>query len=92
MHLFGEVDDAIGYEWVKLDEPTTKEAAEERKTDADRDAVYMESGVVSPEEVREKLSSDPNSGYSNLSMDDMPQPPESDGDDDEGAGDLGEEK
>ena len=92
LHLFGEVDDAIGYEWVKLDEPTTKEAAEERKTDADRDAVYMESGVVSPEEVREKLSSDPNSGYSNLSMDDMPQPPESDGDDDEGAGDLGEEK
>ena len=67
LDLFGTIDPDIGYEWVPLDEPTAKEKAEERKSDADRDAVYINAGVVDCDEVREKLQTDPNSGYDNLS-------------------------
>jgi phage-related protein (TIGR01555 family) len=67
LDLFGSIDPNIGYEWVPLDEPTAKEKAEERKSDAERDTAYINAGVVDPDEVREKLQRDPNSGYDNLS-------------------------
>ena len=74
LDLYGTIDPDIGYEWVPLDEPTAKEKAEERKSDADRDQVYISAGVVSPDEVREKLQLDPNSGYDGLTGD-APGPP-----------------
>jgi phage-related protein (TIGR01555 family) len=67
LDLFGSIDPNIGYEWVPLDEPTAKEKAEERKSDAERDTAYINASVVDPDEVREKLQRDPNSGYDNLS-------------------------
>jgi hypothetical protein len=78
--LFGKVDDDISYEWVKLDEPTAKELAEIRKSDADAGTGYINAGVISPDEERERLQDDPESGYSNLSGS-APEPPEpADGD------------
>ena len=65
--LFGEIDDDLVIHWVTLDEPTQKELSEIRKSDADMDVGYINSGVVSPDEVRGRLQSDPDSGYSNLS-------------------------
>ena len=75
LDLWGAVDPNISYEWVPLDEPTAREKAEDRKSDADRDAVYLQAGVVDPDEVREKLQRDPNSGYDNLTGP-APEPPE----------------
>ncbi len=66
MDLFGTVDDDIVHEWQPLFEPTGKELAEIRKSDADRDGVYVDKGVVDPDEVRDKLRKDPESGYNNL--------------------------
>ena len=66
MDLFGAADDDIVHEWQPLFEPTGKELAEIRKSDADRDGVYVDKGVVDPEEVRDKLKKDPESGYNNL--------------------------
>lgn len=74
LHLFGVIDDAISYEFVPLTAPTIKELAEIRKSDADTDAVYIDKGVLSPEECRERVGTDPNSGYSNLSPDAPPPP------------------
>lgn len=74
LHLYGEIDDAITYEWVPLDEPTAAELAAERKSDADRDGVYIDKGVVDPQEVRDKISKDPTSGYDGLSGE-APGPP-----------------
>jgi hypothetical protein len=65
-HLYGMIDDSITHEWVPLDEPTAKELAEERKSDADRDGVLIDKGVLDPQEVRDKLAKDPNSGYDGL--------------------------
>jgi phage-related protein (TIGR01555 family) len=88
LDLWGAVDENIGYEWVPLDEPTAKEKAEERKSDADRDSAYIQAGVVSPDEVRQKLQADPNSGYDGL-VGDAPEPPEEKGEVDEDGNPIG---
>lgn len=74
LHLFGEIDDAIGFEWVPLSAPTVKELAEIRKADAETDAALIDKGVISPEEARQRVAADPNSGYNNLSGP-PPEPP-----------------
>ncbi len=69
MDLFGSIDDDITYEWVPLFQPTPKEQSELNKTEADRDAAYVAMGAISPDEVRKKISTDPNSGYDGLTGD-----------------------
>jgi phage-related protein (TIGR01555 family) len=64
--LFGKIDDDLVIHWVTLDEPTQKELSEIRKSDADMDAGYINASVISPDEARVRLQSDPDSGYSNL--------------------------
>lgn len=66
MDLFGTVDDDISYEWETLFQPTPKEQSELDKGDAERDAAYITNGVVSPDEVRQKLIDNPKSGYNSL--------------------------
>lgn len=75
MDLWGEVDPDLVWQWLPLIEPTGKELADQRKADADRDAVYVQANVVSPEEIRGKLQNDPESGYDNLTGP-APEPPE----------------
>jgi len=53
-----------------------KERAELNKTQADRDAVYLANGVISQEEVRQRLSLDRYSGYTMIDVDDVPEPQE----------------
>ena len=73
--LFGEIDDDLVVHWITLDEPTQKELSEIRKSDADMDTGYINSGVISPDEARVRLQSDPDSGYSNLTGN-APEPEE----------------
>lgn len=75
MDLFGAIDDDISYEWVPLFQPTPKEQSELNKTEADRDTAYITAGVISPDEARAKLQSDPTSGYDGLTGD-APEPPQ----------------
>lgn len=74
LHLFGSIDDAITFEFVPLTSPSVKELSEIRKSDADAGVRYIEAGVIGPEEERERLMADPNSGYTNLSGP-APEPP-----------------
>jgi phage-related protein (TIGR01555 family) len=66
LDLFGAIDDDLVVHWITLDEPTQKELSEIRKSDSDMDASNINSGIISPEEARDRLKSDPESGYSNL--------------------------
>ena len=66
LDLFGNIDDDLVIHWITLDEPTQKELSEIRKSDADMDTGYINAGVISPDEARARLQSDPDSGYSNL--------------------------
>lgn len=74
LHLFGSIDDAIGFEFVSLTAPTVKELAEIRKSNAETDATYIDKGVLDPAEVRERVAADPDSGYNNISGP-PPEPP-----------------
>lgn len=80
LSLFGDIDTSISYEWVPLRTLDDKELAEMRKIDAERDKVYVDGAVIDPIEVRQKLAADPNSGYSNINPEDVPEPPEDDHD------------
>lgn len=77
MDMYGPegVDPDISFEWLSLYEPSPKEKGEMRKADADRDGVYLDKSVVSADEVRQKLKTDPESGYADLEGD-APEPPE----------------
>ncbi len=56
----------------EIDTPTAKEAAEIREIEARTDSTYIQAGVIAPEEVREKIRTDENSGYSALE-EEMPE-------------------
>jgi phage-related protein (TIGR01555 family) len=64
--LFGAIDDDLVIHWVTLDEPTQKELSEIRKSDCEMDASNIQAGIISPDEARARLQSDPDSGYTNL--------------------------
>lgn len=75
MHLYGKVEADLVWEWLNLYEPNGKEKAEIRKADSDRDSAYIEKNVISPDEVRNRLRMDPESGYDGLEGD-APEPQE----------------
>lgn len=75
LSLFGEVDPSIVFQFEPLYALTEKERAEAKKFEAETDQIYVDTGVVAPEEVRTRLASDPDSLYQNLSpadADDVP--------------------
>jgi phage-related protein (TIGR01555 family) len=71
---FGEIDDEIVYTFEPLWALDEAQLAAKRKTDADTDAVLIDAGVISPE-----------TPYSSIDVDDMPEPP------DQGMGGMGGE-
>lgn len=91
LHEWGEIDKEIGFTWQQLYELDEKSKADMRKTQADTDAVYIDAGVVSPDEARERVSSEDESPYAGLNGP-APGPPEDELEGEEGApfgGDLG---
>lgn len=70
---WGYVDDDITFEYEPLRAITPKEEADARKQEADIDVLYLESGVLDPLEVRQRLAEDPESIYSGLDVDKLPQ-------------------
>jgi len=78
LHLWGKINPKITHEWVALDSPTDKEESEMRKADGDRDASYVNAGIVSQDEVRERLRMEKRSGYSFIKGNAPPPPAEQD--------------
>lgn len=59
----GQSVDQWDFTFQPLMEPTGKEQADERQVEANTDKIYVEMGAISPEEVRSKLSNDPECPY-----------------------------
>lgn len=78
LDLWGEVDDTITYEFNSLWQVSAKEESEIRNNNANAAATYIDRGVLSAEEVRENLASDPSSGYSGIDVSDLPEVPDDD--------------
>jgi phage-related protein (TIGR01555 family) len=76
LNEFGAIDEEIDYEFVPLIEASLKEIADIRKSDAELGAMLIDHGVISPDEERERLMLDPNSGYNNLNGSQAPGIPE----------------
>lgn len=68
-----EIETDVEIQWPALDSPDAKEYAEIEEIEARTDAAYMDRGVVSPIEVREKrLSTNKESCYYGLKLEDDP--------------------
>lgn len=76
LNRFGDVDESIVHRWLPLRQMDGEARARIRKTSADADQIYLSEGVVSPEEVRARLATDPDSGYDALDPAELPEPPE----------------
>ena len=68
-HLFGEVDDNITFDFAPLAQMDESELSAIRKSDSDRDVAYIQAGVISAEEARARLASDPDTGYNGIDVD-----------------------
>lgn len=73
LNRYGEIDDNISFQFAPLWEMDERERAEINKIHADTAAVYVDRGCLSQEEVRGALADNPNSGYSNIDVDDVPE-------------------
>lgn len=60
LDLWGEVDPKITFEFQPLQEMDLKELAEIRKSDAEAIGIYVDKGIVSPDEAREVVAEDEN--------------------------------
>lgn len=58
LDLWGNIDPDIGFEFLSLWELDDTAKAAIRKSDAEADVGYVNAGIVSPDEVRERLSED----------------------------------
>ena len=85
LHLWGEVDPEITFEFEPLWSMSAKEQAEIRKIEADTDDVLVNAGAIGPLEVRERLSNDPDTPYHGLDADALPSRADEEKGDDETA-------
>jgi phage-related protein (TIGR01555 family) len=72
LHVYGKIDNTIGFTFLPLSEDDRLIKANIQKTLADTAAVYLDRGVVSQEEVRDNLIDDPESGFDDIKADDVP--------------------
>ena len=66
LNRYGEIDRNIVHEWVPLYQLDEAGQASVQKTNADTDAVLIETNVITPDEARTRLRSDPASPYAGL--------------------------
>jgi hypothetical protein len=75
LSLFGEIDPDISFKFVPLFQMTAVEEAAVRLSNSQMDAAYIGTGVIAPDEVRDRLAKDPNSGYMGLDTSVIIEPP-----------------
>jgi uncharacterized protein len=76
LHEFGDIDEDITVEFLDLWELDESAKAVNRKSDADADVAYVGAGIVSPEEVRQRIVEDEESPYFGLELaDEAPELP-----------------
>ena len=68
MVMYGEVDEDITFSFDPLYQMTPKELAEIKKSEAEADQIYTSIGAIDGLEVRQRIASDPRTGYSGLDL------------------------
>lgn len=73
LHEFREIDRAVSFDFAPLGEEDRAALAVQQKTKADTMAVYIDRGLISPEEARAAIAADPDSGFADIDPDDLPE-------------------
>lgn len=82
LHLWGEIDPDIDFEFIHLWQMDEKQAAEVEKIKTDIDAVNIAAGKLSPDEARKREAMDDSSIYRNVDLSgEAPELPEGEPDD-----------
>lgn len=90
LSLFGSIDPDIDFSFVPLWSLDDAALATKRKTEADTASVYVNAGIVSPDEERQRLAQDDEGIYSNIDLSTpAPPPPGAEGEDGPGIGHNG---
>lgn len=77
LHMFGEIDDSIDFEFKPLEQMTEEQMSVIRVNDSTRAGNYIDRGVIDAQEERERLARDPESGYQGIDIDkEIPLPSE----------------
>lgn len=76
LRSFGKIDKSITFDFCALSEEDQAAEANTQKVKVDTMAVLLTNNVVSPEECRQRLADDPDSGFANIDVDDVPEPQE----------------
>ena len=71
--LFGKTNDGLTFEWSELGEEDQAAMANTQKVKADTMAVLLDRSVISPEEARQAVSSDPDSPLSFIDPAEVPE-------------------
>lgn len=77
--IFGEVDETIGFNFCPLSEDDKNATAMTQQVKANTLCALLDRDVISPEEARRALISDPSSGLNDLDPDEVPEPKEGEG-------------
>lgn len=78
LDLDGTIDPEIDFEFIDLWEMDEKDKAQIRKQDADLDVAYVTAGVISNEEVRDRITQDEDSPYFGIDLSGPAPEPEDD--------------
>jgi phage-related protein (TIGR01555 family) len=70
----GRLDESVDFAFNSLSEDDETKKAAVAKTRAETAAIYIEAGIISPEEERSRLAADPESGYNDLDPYQTPEP------------------
>ena len=68
LHLFGEIDDAIDFEFISLWQLDDEKAAAVEKTKAEIDRTNIEAGKITPDEARQREEHDQTSIYRGVNL------------------------
>jgi len=75
LNRWGDIDESIRAIPEPLMQPSAVEQADIRKKNAETAQIYIDKGAIDRAEVREQLANDPESGYQNLPVDELPEDP-----------------
>lgn len=70
LNLFGDIDPDIDFVFEPLYQLSEGELATARKTEAETDSVLIQAGVISQDEARTRIASDPDGAYNSLVLTD----------------------
>jgi hypothetical protein len=76
LNTLGDTDDALTFEFVPLSDEDEKLQAEVQKIKVDSMSQLFDRGIISGEEARHVLATDPDSGFDDIDEDSVPAPPD----------------